>query len=186
MFTLLSISFNLDKNAIAQQNQQKHCHITFIFLSYQLQLPYLDLFPLLSQKSHIFQQTWFIQKTYTNKTSTKNSTWHYLWSKKIDDNLVHYQQSQDIKIQKEQHIRRARITCISTTTQLPYLWPLEWLSFNSFSNFMIWSRYSNSLEANWSLMVERFSSDFCNAVWSNWIWYSSDRKWTWDKLDTCD
>ena len=49
------------------------------------------------------------------------------------------------------------MTRVSTMTQLPYLQPLERLSLNSFSNFMIWSRYSGSCEANRFLMVERSS-----------------------------
>ena len=70
MFTLL---LNLDKNVIAQQKQQKHPHITFISLSYQLQLPYFDFFPLLSQKLHqlALNCTDSFKETYTNKLPQK-------------------------------------------------------------------------------------------------------------------
>ena len=77
---------------------------------------------------------------YTNKNLYKILQKQYLWSKKINDNLVHNQQSEDIKYKKKWHTRRAQMTHILTTTQLPYLRPFERLSLSSFSNFTIWSR----------------------------------------------
>ena len=171
---LLSISFYLDKNAIIQQKQQKHCHITSISFSYWLQ-PLFNFFLFtFSKTSHQLTLNWIktmktIHSTYLYKLlqTSKNSTSIIYGAKKIDNCLGYYQQSQEINIQKEWLTRRAQMARILTQTQLIHLWPLEQLSDNSFSNFAIWSKYKDSLNANRSLTVERSSSDSYNTVWSN-------------------